>query len=240
VEGWDVFLERLEDDGLLAVSRAVSPELGRLVALGRAAPPQGGSEEPGAHMVLITNPHRTELSVYPMGVLLVRKSPSARTSSRASRAARQMNFEIEVATRRGAHAAPACTRHRRDAQVVAASGLDYDAPTGRQAVLLLHARARQRLRLLGGSASPAAAPPWCSRRCWPSSRPDAGVHRVAAGARGERASRGATCFACLFRRHRTGFMLIEVSMLSASSSSSVIGLRLTVLLFVLLLCWWRG
>ena len=48
VEGWKTFLDRVEDNGLLAVSRGIGPELARLVALGRAALLASGVSRPGA------------------------------------------------------------------------------------------------------------------------------------------------------------------------------------------------
>src|SRR5215472_1881203 len=68
VEGWNVFLDRLDDDGVLAVSRGISAELGRLVSLGRAALLRVGARSPERHMVLVTNPRATATSVNRMGL----------------------------------------------------------------------------------------------------------------------------------------------------------------------------
>src|SRR5262249_10328589 len=155
VEGWNVFLERLDGDGILAVSRAVSPGLGRLVALGRAALLRAGAKNPDEHMVLVTNPHQTKLSVHPMGVLLVRKTPfGAAELSRIHALARQMNFEIEVEP--GAARTPLlrALASGRDPQVVAASGLDYDAPTDDKPFFFYMIRPSASLRLLPRHASP--------------------------------------------------------------------------------------
>jgi len=164
-------------------------------------------------MVLIRIHTATELSVYPMGVLLVRKSPFARTSSRASRACAADEFRDRGATRPARTAAPACISHRPDAQVVAASGLDYDAPTDDKPFFFYMRRRADWLRLLGGAHRPSAAPPWCSRRCGHRQRPDAGVHRVAAGARANAPRAGRRGLLAYFGAIGTCFMLIEVSML---------------------------
>src|SRR6185436_18162222 len=76
VEAWKIFLDRLEDNGLLAVARGISLELERLVSLGQAALRASGVEQPERHMVVITNyGARWPNSFGPMGILLVRKTP---------------------------------------------------------------------------------------------------------------------------------------------------------------------
>ncbi|MGH8692520.1 MAG: hypothetical protein ACREUS_15970 [Burkholderiales bacterium] len=98
VEGWKIFLDRLEDDGLLAVSRGINPELDRLVALGRAALLASGATHPERHMVLVTNRHgKRKGSFGPMGILLVRKTPFPQDELAAvRRAAAQMRFDVDL------------------------------------------------------------------------------------------------------------------------------------------------
>lgn len=155
VEGWDVFLDRLDDDGLLAVSRAVSNELGRMVALGRGALLRIGAANPDRHMVLITNPHQTALSVHPMGLLLVRKTPFGGEELALIRdLARQMNFEIEVQPGAAKTRLLLALATGKDPEAVIASGLNYDPPTDDQPFFFYMTRPSDWLRLLGGDASP--------------------------------------------------------------------------------------
>lgn len=158
VEGWNVFLDRLDDDGLLAVSRAVSPELGRLVALGRAALEQRGVKDPERHLLLVTNRHHTRLSVYPMGVLLVRKTPfDAAEMARVHALAKQLNFAVEVEPARAATPLLRALATGDQPQLVEASGLNYEAPTDDQPFFFYMARASDWLRLGGGGRSPVSA-----------------------------------------------------------------------------------
>ncbi len=98
VEGWKVFLDRLEDDGLLAVSRGANPELNRLVALGREALRSMGAAQPERHMVLVVNRQaRWPQSYGPMGMLLVRKTPFPEAElARIRTAAESLRFEVEL------------------------------------------------------------------------------------------------------------------------------------------------
>jgi hypothetical protein len=97
VEGWKVFLDRLEEEGLLAVARSARLELGRLVALGREALRARGVTEPERHMVLVVNPHLHADGFVPMGMLLVRKSPFPQEELDHIRAlAQRMRFDIEL------------------------------------------------------------------------------------------------------------------------------------------------
>lgn len=238
VEGWNVFLDRLNDDGLLAVSRAVSPELGRLVALGHAALLRAGAKNPEEHMVLVTNPHQTKLSVYPMGVLLVRKTPfGADELARIHALARRMNFEIEVEP--GAARTPLlrALATGRDAEMVAASGLDYEAPTDDKPFFFYMARPSAWLRLLGGDASPisSAAVVLATLLAVVTVLTLICIVLPLALAR-TRLARSDAALLFYFAAIGTGFMLIEVSMLQRL----IIFLghpiySLTVLLFVLLL-----
>ena len=158
VEGWDVFLDRLDDDGLLAVSRAVSPELGRLVALGRAALERRGVKNPERHLLLVTNRHHTPLSVYPMGVVLVRKTPfGAAELAHVHELAKRMNFAIEVEPDRAATPLLRALATGSDPQLVEASQLNYGAPTDDQPFFFYMARPSEWLRFGGGGRSPVSA-----------------------------------------------------------------------------------
>jgi predicted membrane-bound spermidine synthase len=76
VEGWTVFLNRLKDDGLLSVTRGVSPELHRLVSLARSALLATGAAQPEHHIILLVNNRaRRPPSWGNMGLLLVRRQP---------------------------------------------------------------------------------------------------------------------------------------------------------------------
>ncbi len=243
VEGWNVFLDRLDEDGLLAVSRAESPELGRLVALGRAALLRMGAKNPEQHMVLVTNPHHTALSVYPMGVLLVRKTPFREEELvRIRGLAQRMNFEIEVQPGAAKNRLLLALATGRDTEAVTASGLNYDASTDNQPFFFYMSRPSVWLRLLGDIDSPLS-----------------GVTAVLAAllftvsgltlafvvlplllAR-TRLARGDAALLSYFAAIGTGFMLIEVSMLQRL----IIFLghpiySLTVILFVLLLAGGAG
>ena len=97
VDGWKIFLERLDDDGLLSVTRGVTAEMWRLVALGREALRAIGAAQPERHMVLVTN--RRPLaprSWGPMGLLLVRKTPFPEAElTQIRELADRMEFEVE-------------------------------------------------------------------------------------------------------------------------------------------------
>jgi hypothetical protein len=237
VEGWNVFLERLDEDGLLAVSRAVSPELGRLVALGRAALLRMGAQRPEEHMVLITNPRHTPLSVHPMGLLLVRKTPfDADELARIRGLAKQMNFELELEPRAAKTRLLAALASGRDPQAIAASGLNFDAPTDDQPFFFYMARASDWLRLNGGGNSPmsAAAVVLAALLFTVAALTLACIVLPLVFAR-TRVVRGDGALLGYFAAIGTGFMLIEVSMLQRL----IVFLghpiySLTVILFVLL------
>jgi hypothetical protein len=98
VEGWKIFLDRLDDGGLLAVSRGATAELGRLVSLGRAALLADGAAQPERHMVLVTNRYaRQPQSFGPMGMLLVRKTPFPDAEiAQIHKLAKRMHFDVEL------------------------------------------------------------------------------------------------------------------------------------------------
>ena len=98
VEAWRVFLDRLRGDGLLSVTRGVGPEMGRLVALGRAALLASGAAAPERHMVVVSNTRPHAGSWGPMGLLLVRKTPFDEADLARIRAlAERMDFNVELA-----------------------------------------------------------------------------------------------------------------------------------------------
>lgn len=238
VEGWNVFLDRLDDDGLLAVSRAVSPELGRLVALGRATLESRGVQDPERHLLLVTNRHHTRLSVYPMGVLLVRKTPfGAEEMQRIHALARKLNFAIEVEPERAATPLLRALATGDRPELVEASGYDYSAPTDDQPFFFYMARAADWLRLGGGGRSPVsqAAVVLATLLFTVLALTAACIALPLALAR-MRLARGDGALLGYFAAIGLGFMLIEVSMLQRL----IVFLghpvySLTVILFVLLL-----
>lgn len=135
VEGWKTFLDRLEDDGLLAVARGVGPELGRLVALGRESLRASGAAQPERHMVLVTNKlARPPESFGPMGILLVSKTPfSGGEVAQIRRLSERMQFEVELDPD-GAKSAflRAMAIGRGVENAALPDGLNYDAPTDDQ------------------------------------------------------------------------------------------------------------
>jgi hypothetical protein len=158
VEGWKVFLDRLDDDGLLAVSRAVNNELGRLVSLGRAALLRSGAAQPERHMVLVVNRHHTTRSISPMGVLLVRKTPFGEAElAQINSLARQMDFDIDLQP--GAAKTEllrALSTGRGMEEVIASGPVDYSAPTDDKPFFFHMSRPSDWLMMRGEGASPLA------------------------------------------------------------------------------------
>lgn len=135
VEGWKIFLDRLEDDGLLAVARGLNAELARLVALGREALRASGAAQPERHMVLVTN--RTAgwpSSFGPMGILLVRKTPFPEAELAQIRdLAQHMRFDVELEPGRAKlRLLLALAAGRGMEDVLAHGATNYDAPTDDQ------------------------------------------------------------------------------------------------------------
>jgi hypothetical protein len=157
VEGWKVFLDRLDDDGLLAVSRAVNNELGRLVSLGRAALLRSGAAQPERHMVLVVNRHHTAKSISPMGLLLVRKTPFGEAElAQINTLARQMDFDVDLQP--GAAKTDllrALASGRGMEEEIASGPVDYSAPTDNKPFFFHMARTSDWLLMRGGEASPA-------------------------------------------------------------------------------------
>ena len=157
VEGWKVFLDRLDDDGLLAVSRGATAELGRLIALGRAALLATGAIHPERHIVLLTNRHPGSHSVHRMGLLLVRKTPfGTKELGQIRSLAIQFGFEIELEpemTETGLFSSLAAGRGLED--FPAARVINYNAPTDDQPFFFHVARPSAWLLMRGAESSPA-------------------------------------------------------------------------------------
>ena len=131
VEAWRTFLERLEDDGLLAVSRGVNPELDRLVALGRAALQARGITSPERHMVLVSNRHGARKGSFgPMGILLVRNTPfPPEELATVRRVAAQMQFDVDLEPGRARSPLLEALATGRGVEQLAQAPFDYSAPT---------------------------------------------------------------------------------------------------------------
>jgi hypothetical protein len=157
VEGWKVFLDRLDDNGLLAVSRGLNAELERLVALGRAALLRIGAAQPERHMVLVTNPHASAKSVHRMGVLLVRKTPfGADELAQIRSLARQMSFEVELEPGAAARDILLTLATGRDPDAIRSGPIDYSPPTDDRPFFFHMARPSSWLLMRGGERSPAS------------------------------------------------------------------------------------
>ena len=239
VKGWKVFLNRLDNDGLLAVSRGVSAELGRMVALGRAALLATGAAEPERHMVLLTNRLVGKGSVHAMGLLLVRKTPFPPEEVAQIRSlADRMNFAVELQPGAAKDKLLLALASGRGAEDLLASGpIDYDPPTDDKPFFFHMARPSAWMLLRGGESSPASGAAVLLMKL---------LIAVAALTlvciilplflSGTKLARKDTAFLVFFAAIGTGFMLIEVSMLQRL----IIFLghpvySLSVVLFVLLL-----
>jgi hypothetical protein len=156
VEGWKVFLDRLNEKGILAVSRGVSPELYRLVSIGRAALLRIGAKHPEQHMVLITNRHKSLASVHQMGTLLVKKTPFTEDElAQIGNLARRMNFAIELqpGTARDGILMALATGHGME-DVISFGPVNYRAPTDDQPFFFQMVRPSSWLLLRGANSSP--------------------------------------------------------------------------------------
>ena len=238
VEGWKVFLDRLDDDGLLAVSRGLTPELGRLVALGRAALQRIGAAQPERHMVLITNPDVGARSAYPMGLLLVRKTPFGEAElARIGELAKAMNFEIDLEPGWAKSPLLLALATGSPSDQVTSGPANYSAPTDDQPFFFHMARPSTWLMLRGREISPAsgAAVVLAALLFTVAGMTLACIVLPLLLAR-TRLGRGDGALFGLFAAIGTGFMLIEVSMLQRL----IVFLghptySLSVILFVLLL-----
>ena len=239
VEGWKVFLDRLDDDGLLAVSRGVGNELARLVALGRAALLRTGAAQPERHMVLLTNRWPAAGSAHAMGLLLVRKTPFGDAElAQIHGLAERMGFAIELEP--GAAQGPlllALASGRGMDELLASGPVNYGAPTDDQPFFFHMARPSAWLLMRGAEASPAsgAAVVLTSLLLTVTALTLACIVLPLVFAR-TRLARGDAALLVYFGAIGTGFMLIEVSALQrliVFLGHPIYGL--SVILFVLLL-----
>jgi hypothetical protein len=239
VEGWKVFLDRLDDDGLLAVSRGVGTELGRLIALGRAALLTVGAAHPERHMVLLTNRRAGSTSVHRMGLLLVRKTPFGKEELGQIRSlAMQLGFEIELEpemTKTGLFSSLAAGHGMED--FPAARVINYDAPTDDQPFFFHMIRPSAWLLMRGAESSSASGAAVLLMKLLLSVAALTLACIVLPLVLGRiELARGDAALLAFFAAIGTGFMLIEVSMLQRL----IVFLghptySLSVILFVLLL-----
>lgn len=102
VEGWEVFLRHLSDDGLLSVSRAATPaarpELYRLVSLARESLGRIGAAKPDRHVLVVANFDATRPPSWgPMANVLVSRRPlTDQDIDKAEAAAVTMGFTVLV------------------------------------------------------------------------------------------------------------------------------------------------
>jgi predicted membrane-bound spermidine synthase len=135
IEAWKIFLDRLEDNGVLAVARGLNFEIERLVSLGQSALRASGVTQPERHMVLVVNRRAGWPSSFgPMGILLVRKTPFPDDElARIRELAGQMQFSIELQPGEARNALMlALATGRGMEQMLALSVVNYDAPTDDQ------------------------------------------------------------------------------------------------------------
>jgi hypothetical protein len=238
VEGWKVFLDRLDDGGLLAVSRAANNELARLVSLGRAALLRTGAARPERHMVLLTNRQPSAKSVVAMGLLLVRKTPFGEAElARIDSLARQMDFDVELQPGAAKNPLLLALASGRGMEAIDAGPVDYGAPTDDRPFFFHMARPSAWLLMRGGEASPAsgAVIVLTSLLLTVIALTAACILLPLILSR-TRLVRGDAALLAFFGAIGTGFMLLEVSMLQrliVFLGHPVYGL--SVILFVLLL-----
>lgn len=153
-EGWKIFLDRLDERGLLAVARSAPDELARLVALGHDALRASGATEPERHMVLVTNPlARWPQTAGPMGLLLVRKTPFPEAElAQIRELAARMRFDVELEPGRGkTPLLLALATGRGMEQELASGATNYDAPTDDQPFFFNMLRIRSWVLMRGAS-----------------------------------------------------------------------------------------
>ena len=233
-----MFLDRLEDNGLLAVSRGVGPELARLVALGRAALLASGVSHAGApHGAGRQSPRHPQGRSAPWACCWCARRRFRRRSWRGASRRRANALRRGPRARRGAEPS-CCARSRPAAAWSELSGpRQLQRADRRPAVLLQPAAPRD-----AGPGAPAAAPPasprfWWWTCCMRGLAAGRAVHRAAPlRSREPRSRRGDLPLLAFFAAIGAGFMLIEISMLQRL----IVFLghpiySLSVILFVLLL-----
>ncbi|MBU0731391.1 hypothetical protein KKC88_00755 [Patescibacteria group bacterium] len=99
IEAWDLFLDHLNEDGILTVSRWMvenNPhEIYRLTTLATQALLDQGAENPGKHIILLKNKHRFESNGAKLGTILVSREPFTEQDLETARQrAEEMNFDI--------------------------------------------------------------------------------------------------------------------------------------------------
>ncbi|MGC1375356.1 MAG: hypothetical protein WA821_03980, partial [Anaerolineales bacterium] len=131
VEAWDLYLNRLEDNGIFTVSRWYSPdrisETGRVVSLAVAALQDQGVQEPSKHIALITMGN--------MATLILRRQPFTQEDiNKLSQVCKELGFGVILlpgqppADRLLGDIASAQTRDQLLA-VIAGTELNYTPPT---------------------------------------------------------------------------------------------------------------
>jgi hypothetical protein len=103
VEAWQVFVDRLEDDGVFTVSRSYYPtspgETARMIALAMEVLWQRGVEDPRKHIIVLQNFNPDDLNI---ATLLLSPTPfSARDLDRMQKTAATMGFTMLATPRRG-------------------------------------------------------------------------------------------------------------------------------------------
>jgi hypothetical protein len=103
VEAWQVFVDRLEDDGVFTVSRSYYPtspgETARMIALGMEVLWQRGAQDPRKHLIVLQNFNADDLNI---ATLLLSPTPfSKRDVDRMQRTAAKMGFTMLATPRRG-------------------------------------------------------------------------------------------------------------------------------------------
>lgn len=137
VEAWSIFLDKLEDDGILTVTRWFNDEtpveVYRLTALANESLRRRGVEDPRDHMLLIRRRIESDAEDRPEGVgtMLVSPSPfSARDLGTIEATADQLGFEMALSPTTAADEMLETLASSRDISEVASTyAFDISAPT---------------------------------------------------------------------------------------------------------------
>jgi hypothetical protein len=131
VEAWNLYLNRLEDNGIFTVSRWHSPErigeTGRVISLAVAALQDHGVQEPSKHIALITAGN--------IATLLVKRQPfTPEDVSKLSQVCKNLGFGIillpgQPPAERLLGAMAAAQTHQQLSAVIAGAELNYSPPT---------------------------------------------------------------------------------------------------------------